>query len=671
MIHAMISSAILIIFGCFPLAISLEVHVSVTNGNDVIGTGDKKNPFRTIDAARKKVQSMRNSTNNAGDIVVLIHDGTYPSFTLSKEDSGNSIHERTIYRAVANAQVRVSGGIQVPPKLFKSTTQLDNGNIVYTANLSSLKIEFDSFGNIQGGSCIHECAHNRSEVSFADQLLTLARWPNKDESTGHNVYIHANGGGKGLLSVQLTNTTNRLKQWAQEKDGWAHGYWEWDWADCYRKLGKMTVNQETITFEVSPDDVTIKKNARFYGVNLRSELDAAGEYYIELNRTSLTQKLHLIPPTGAGPPGQWNEGPIISLKQSVVDISGTSHISVEGIHVHNGKGVGILADNVTGVTIHNCTIFLHGQQGISLIRSSDSVISNCTVFSTGCAGIRAHGGDATSLTPGNLFVHGNFITDFARWKRTYQAGIHWSGVGNTYSKNIVRGGPHNCFLGGGNEADSSTVAGVDCLFDGNILDGCAYEAADTGAFYVCGQKGTAFSNRNNTIQNCTFMHVRNTVGTGVQTASVQAIYLDDQMSGWNIINNSFIDCQVGSFIGGGRRNKVINNYYEHCDTAQHIDNRGMHWQKDSCDCSEICKPLTCACDPGGAEWMVTKSPAAAEWSQRFPEMTTIRHDHLCIPVHNEIMNNTYCKCGRFIDASSKDTTSWLTVVKNNVEVTSC
>merc|ERR1711994_372178 len=101
-------------------------------------------------------------------------------------------------------------------------------------------------------------------------------------------------------------------------------------------------------------------------------------------------------------------------------------------------------------------------------------------------------------------------------------------------------------------------------------------------------------------------------GTGVQSASVQAIYLDDQMSGWNIINNSFIDCQVGSFIGGGRRNKVINNYYEHCDTAQHIDNRGMNWQKSSCDCSEVCKPLTCGCDPGGAEWMVTKSPAAAE-----------------------------------------------------------
>ena len=35
------------------------------------------------------------------------------------------------------------------------------------------------------------------------------------------------------------------------------------------------------------------------------------------------------------------------------------------------------------------------------------------------------------------------------------------------------------------------------------------------------------------------------VGTGVQSASVQAIYLDDQMSGWSILNNTFSDCQVG------------------------------------------------------------------------------------------------------------------------------
>ena len=47
---------------------------------------------------------------------------------------------------------------------------------------------------------------------------------------------------------------------------------------------------------------------------------------------------------------------------------------------------------------------------------------------------------------------------------------------NVYSNNVVKNGPHNCFLGGGNEADAPAIAGVDCVFDSNMLDTCAFEA---------------------------------------------------------------------------------------------------------------------------------------------------------------------------------------------------
>lgn len=179
-------------------------------------------------------------------------------------------------------------------------------------------------------------------------------------------------------------------------------------------------------------------------------------------------------------------------------------------------------------------------------------------------------------------------------------------------------------MGGGNEA-ASTIAGVDCLFENNTLDGCAYEAADTGAFYVCGQSGTAFVNRNNSIVRNSFLNVRNTVGTGVQAAGVQAIYLDDQMSGWSMTQNLFRNCQIGSFIGGGRRNIVMHNTYEKCDVAQHIDNRGQNWEKTATSCTECTgPPFTCGCNPGVSDWMLAKSPAASEWARRFPYMKEIR-----------------------------------------------
>jgi hypothetical protein len=40
------------------------------------------------------------------------------------------------------------------------------------------------------------------------------------------------------------------------------------------------------------------------------------------------------------------------------------------------------------------------------------------------------------------------------------SGIHWAGVNNTYSHNVIHDAPHNCMLGGGNEGD-----GVNCLFE--------------------------------------------------------------------------------------------------------------------------------------------------------------------------------------------------------------
>ena len=247
--------------------------------------------------------------------------------------------------------------------------------------------------------------------------------------------------------------------------------------------------------------------------------------------------LHMIPPTSEDP-SQWSEGPIFGLKQNVVDMSHSINVTVENLIIKHGV-VGLLATNVTNSLIQNITAEHHSENGILLTNSQDTTLSDSNVSHTGCGAMRVHGGDSTRLEKGNLVVRNCRVTKFALWKRTYEAGLHFSGVSNLYEGNTIIDSPHNCILGGGNEADSNTTSAVDCVFRGNVLDTCSYEAADTGAFYVCGQAGTAFINRNNTIYNNTFKNIRNVVGTGVQVASVQAIYLDDQMSGWSIFENSF------------------------------------------------------------------------------------------------------------------------------------
>lgn len=54
------------------------------------------------------------------------------------------------------------------------------------------------------------------------------------------------------------------------------------------------------------------------------------------------------------------------------------------------------------------------------------------------------------------------------------------------------------------------------------------------------------------------------------------------MSGYEIYNNTFKNCHVGTFIGGGRDNSVYNNHYYNCSIAVHEDNRGLTWEKSFC-----------------------------------------------------------------------------------------
>jgi hypothetical protein len=135
---------------------------------------------------------------------------------------------------------------------------------------------------------------------------------------------------------------------------------------------------------------------------------------------------------------------------------------------------------------------------------------------------------------------------------------------------------------------------------------------------------------------------------------VQALYLDDEMSGWEVYSNSFYNCQAGTFIGGGRDNHFHDNYYENCgecankcsqcrqrsrpihcltcsdllsplsplgsqpqDLAQHFDNRGMNWQNYGCNCTT--GPTTC--NPAAASAIV-KDPAYAAYVASFPEIKT-------------------------------------------------
>jgi len=367
--------------------------------------------------------------------------------------------------------------------------------------------------------------------------------------------------------------------------------------------------------------------------------------------------------------------------QCVEVLPGTQHVHLSGLAISFCRGTGVIADGVSDVVIDGCNLTSHGAAG-AFVRGARSGVQNSVVRDVGCRGITVHAGNMRTLEPGHAFATANEVSHFAQYKRTYQSGIHWGGVANTYAHNTVRLGPHNCMLGGGNEV-ASDMGGVGNVFEYNVFEQCAYESSDTGAFYSCGQQATAYANPGNELRHNTFRDIVNTEGSGVQGITIQAVYLDDQMSSWHVWNNTFVNCTTGTFVGGGRLNSVHDNYYESCGTAHHFDNRGMGWERGSWNCtgadknaSAPCVPRsgTCTCNQAGLEYEMT-GPAGDTWRRRWPALLATLTDSQCVneeqgsvPCYNVVANNTYCKTAHFIDASAADVAAWHSTLSNNSEV---
>ena len=120
---------------------------------------------------------------------------------------------------------------------------------------------------------------------------------------------------------------------------------------------------------------------------------------------------------------------------------------------------------------------------------------------------------------------------YARWKRTYKPGITFKGVGVHVIDNEISWAPHQGIGGKGNEN----------LFEGNHLHDLCYETTDSGAFYV----GQSWSQRGNIVRNNVIENVRKLQASDHGTPNIRGIYLDDQLSGWNITNNTFVNIMQG------------------------------------------------------------------------------------------------------------------------------
>eukprot|EP00051_Salpingoeca_urceolata_P010906 m.134011 g.134011 ORF g.134011 m.134011 type:complete len:686 (-) comp16903_c0_seq2:1300-3357(-) len=654
-----------------------EYYVSQASGSDTNpGTADK--PFATITHARDVIRSL---PEPKGAVTVTIHAGVYgnanhaePVLALDAQDSG-APGAPIIYQAAPGANVLVSGGVQVATSLFKPY----QGSILQ-ADLSGLNI---SYGDLQAGS-LGQCASSRVAELFVDgKPALLARYPNIDATTG--LWQWSSIAKAESTSFQYSGT--QPSRWVNETDAWLHGYWTFGWADSYVRI--KSIDQATSTFDIDPSTPPVygfKARARYYAVNIKAELDAPNEYYID--RKTDTLYYYPLPGFNASstvfistnpngitmgsasrglgrttfkptPPGKHKLAPeVIEYEARYgssndnthgddtmqdTDAPSLSYVTLRGLSVQYSRAANLVAHGVANVVLEDCRFDNAGGRGLSFY-GTNSTVQGCSVSYTGCAAMGVEGGDTNALVPGNNVVQSNVAAYYARMTRTYNPGIAFGGVGNNFAKNTVRNAPHQGMTGGGN----------DNVFEENqFLDLC-FEVTDSGAWYA----GRSWTRRGSILRNNYFHNIVNTEKTVLGAPSVQAIYFDDQLSAHVVENNTFVNCHMGILIGGGRRHQVSNNNFTDIqDAAVHIDDRGLTWQK------QYCTPPNGIFEQELEKVNYTQPP----WSTHYPDIVNITKDHPCVPVYNSVVDNTYCRAARFTDVSTANQKAWLENYANNVE----
>ena len=365
-----------------------------------------------------------------------------------------------------------------------------------------------------------------------------------------------------------------------------------------------------------------KAGARFAALNLLCELDAGGEYYIERSSGSAQAReargmLYFKPPSSTLPSDPI-DGAFVSSAPAVIALANqTAYVTFENLRIEHSTGSAVQGPGpavpgsapasthwpfpgnhrLESVHFRGCTIGNTGGGGAEILNCRGCSVSDGDISGVAGIGIILAGGLHRSLSPGANLVAGNTIHHYARWHRTYNPGIFFTGVGNRFAGNEIFAAPHQAIFGGGNfalcgvchylpkppecdaEHDSSllphdAVCGSnDNVFEGNAVHDTTWEVVDSGSVYSNGQEGTGYTNRgnifrNNTIQRVTLNktrlalaergHITN-IAKAFGNQVVAAVYFDDTMSSWTVEDNVIADTDYSVLLHGGRDNVIRRN----------------------------------------------------------------------------------------------------------------
>ena len=538
-------------------------------------------PLASLKAAKEKVMLLKNAKRLSKSVDVLIHSGTY---TLNEplHFSNEELFEEGQQLSFINAgdcEVILQGGLTLTGFVP------DEGNI--------LKLDLSKYG-LKGIQF--------KELYYQGVRQQMARYPKYDANNpygGGFLYVpgkivsqYENGHGK---KDSFVCNDPKLKEWSKIDEVELFIFPRHNYTNSIVKLknyntitGEITL-EESAFYEIYPGD-------RFYFRNVKEELTAPGEWYLDSEKDilyfyppkdSLLEDLCVsiplidnliviegkeeVPPNPFVEKIDWKDsgGFIHNAQRHIPQEMG--YISFTGLTFQCSKGSAITVKNAKACVVKGNIIRNTGGVGVYIQNSLSCQISDNDIYDIGSHGVYISGGLRSPFTrkflPSENEVVNNYIHHIGVIYKSV-AGVALHGVGIRISNNYIHDAPRWGILSRGN----------DNIIEYNHIRHVNIETSDTSGIYLVDRDLTMHGTkiRYNCIHDVLGYHM-NTEGRWLSPAFAFGIYLDDFTSGVEVTGNLIYRTpRAGIFVQAGQYVKVENNMflensYESCRISRWYD----------------------------------------------------------------------------------------------------
>ncbi|MBZ6231526.1 right-handed parallel beta-helix repeat-containing protein [Streptomyces olivaceus] len=346
-----------------------------------------------------------------------------------------------------------------------------------------------------------------------------------------------------------------------ETEGWLSGYFgnnyandmvrilSWSGDRLYTKYPSMYIPQDAWT--------------KVKVLNVLSEMDTAGEYYID--RYDDNDVLYYRPEGGTI---EGKDTTLQTFDKNFFLLDGTEGVTLRGLAMTGSlvsgvqllDAVGTLVDSVDisnvsmdAVRIGRTTDTITSMPDYETLRGGhDNVVQNSYLHDLGGGGVLLGGGDRATLERGDNVARHNEIARFSKLA-TYTPAGYLYGVGNSFEYNYVHDAPHMAVQ----------IMGNDMRVNHNHFYDVVKNAGDMGAVYA----GRDFTYLGNEIA---YNHFEKIGGSN------DALYMDDGASGVRFHHNVVNGSNSGVNLNSGHANTANDNVFV---GVKHAGHGGIYHKK--------------------------------------------------------------------------------------------